>query len=90
MNVDTGAIRDFGPNEQIPARYVPLTSREATYLRCYKEKDRTAVLKRLRKQAIRATKRAVGGRRLANEEMEITLGALGYALSMKAQANASS
>jgi hypothetical protein len=47
-----------------------LTGREAQYLKGRKAKDRLTALKRLRKQAVKAAKRAVGGR-LHSEEMQM-------------------
>jgi hypothetical protein len=72
MNIDTGEIREFSQDEKIPPRFVALSGREATYLRGREQKNRILALKRLRKQAIRAAKRAKGGR-LTDGEMKAAL-----------------
>jgi hypothetical protein len=70
MNPDTGEIYQLFPGQTPHPGHIELTGREAQYLKGRKAKDRLTALKRLRKQAVKAAKRAVGGR-LHSEEMQM-------------------
>lgn len=68
MNTDTGEILHFEKGQLIPSGFTPLTAKEHQHLKGVEKKSRMAALKRLRKNAIRAAKRALG-RRLTTEEV---------------------